>query len=77
MIKSQHEVLCNLKALHLSVIANENSREFRRGYILALLAMATHWDVEKEFLEYVKKLGPGTVEIEALPSHTMNNPNGY
>jgi hypothetical protein len=77
MIKSQHEVLCNLKALHLSVIANENSREFRRGYVLALLAMATHWDVEKEFLEYVKKMGPETVTIEALPSYAIENPNGY
>ena len=55
MIKSQEEVLHNLKALFLSAIAHPASIEFRRGHILALLCVAQQWDVAGEFLQFVRQ----------------------
>jgi hypothetical protein len=57
MIKSQEQVLGDLKALYLTAVTNKNDLAEIRGFALALLAMATQWDVEKEFLKYMQQLG--------------------
>jgi len=56
MLKNQYELLPDLKALHLTVIAQSPSPEFLRGHTLALLAVAQQWDVAGEFLAYVRQL---------------------
>lgn len=53
LIKGQWDVLPDLKALHLHVIAQSPSPEFLRGHTLALLAIAQQWDVLNELLRFV------------------------
>jgi hypothetical protein len=56
MIKSQDQVLADLQALHLSAVCTIKDRHVLSGHTLALLTLATQWDVREEFLSFIKSL---------------------
>lgn len=54
MIKSQDQVLADLKALHLSATCTIKNPAALNGHTLALLTLATQWDVREQFINFIK-----------------------